>query len=89
MATILLDGLAIEAIQIICDPPPEERSGSTVFLRVTSINALPRPVDGAVPIVFPFGNNLYRGDFKLAASAELPDGSYYAFVSNDEVKRDN
>jgi hypothetical protein len=87
MATILLDGLAIEAVQLICDPPPEERPGSTILLRVTSINALPKHVEGAVPIVFPFGESFYRGDFELASRAELPDGSCYTFVSNDEVEK--
>jgi hypothetical protein len=87
MATILLDGLAIEAIQLICDPPPEERSGSTIFLKVTSSNVLPKRVDGAVPIVFPFGDSLYRGDFKLAASAERPDSSFYTFVSDRAVEK--
>jgi hypothetical protein len=88
MATILLDGLAIDAVQLICDPPPEERPGSTILLKVTSINALPKRVDGTVPIVFPFGESFYRGDFVLAARAELPDGTTcYIFVSNAEVEK--
>ena len=87
MATILLDGLAVEAVQLICDPSPEERPGSIIVLRVTSINALPKHVDGALPIVFPFGDGFYRGNFELAAHADLPDGSSYTFVSNDEVEK--
>jgi hypothetical protein len=87
MATILVDGVAIEANEVICDPLPGDKEARRISLQLRGPRKeLPR-VDGrVVPVVFPLGGRFYRGAFQLVSSMRQPDGTASCtFVSDGEV----
>ena len=63
MATILIDGLAIEATDLVCEPPPGNDSKLPYQLRVRSHGTDYARFVGTVPVVFPFEGRLYYGTF--------------------------
>ena len=86
--TILFDGLAIEAAQLHCDPPPSDASGPVV-LQLTVEPGDIKPAGRATPIVFPFGSLLYRGDFRLLSQRHQPSAEVeYTFVSEGTVAQE-
>lgn len=87
MSTILIDGLATEAAQIVCDPlPGDDAVPLRLELRLQR-GYLKTPTD-AVPIVFPYGEDLYRGEFRLVSHADYASGQMdYCFVSDGPVRQ--
>ena len=84
MATILVDGLAMEAAQLICDPLPR-RSSAPLLLRVRCKNAHAKRFEYAVQIVFPYAGELYRGEFRQVAVAEYASEIEHIFISEGPV----
>jgi hypothetical protein len=85
MTTILIDGLAVQAAQLACDPLPETSKGPIV-LRVGLKTDEAKRFDGAVPIVFPLGDVFYRGQFRRVADTTHHDGAVeHTFISDGPV----
>lgn len=81
MTTILIDGVAVEAEQVVCDPLPE-KSTVPIVLRFHLPVAEVRTLKPVGPIVFPLGTAFYRGEFRQVARVNRPDGGVdYTYVS--------
>jgi hypothetical protein len=89
MATILIDGLAIEPAQFVCDPTPGRGPAQHVTLRIQWKPSHPdRSVGDVVPIVFPFCGETYRGEFRTVVRGYSPDGCVTCtFVSDHDVAK--
>jgi hypothetical protein len=85
MTTILIDGVAVEAEHLVCDPLPE-KSTAPIVVRFQLPTAEVRPLKRVGPIVFPLGTVFYRGEFRQVASVDHPEGGVaYTYVSEGPV----
>jgi hypothetical protein len=89
MATILIDGLAIEPTQFVCDPPPGDDPTRHVMVRVQwKPKRSHASVGDVVPIVFPFCGETYRAEFRTLVRGYSPDGCVACtFVSENGVAK--
>ena len=86
MATILIDGLAVEAIDLVCEPAPGGDSKRIFQLRVRSRGTDYARFAGTVPVVFPFGGKLYYGHFLPVSRIHRNNGEEECeFVSDGRV----
>ena len=85
MTTILVDGVAVNAPRIVCDPLPGKTTGPLVLrFQITPEEA--RPLESCGPIVFPLGTVCYRGQFRQVAATKHPDGSVeHTYISEGPV----
>ena len=85
MTTILIDGLAVEAEHLVCDPLPE-KSTVPVVLRFRLPAPEVRRLKAVGPIIFPLGTVFYRGEFRQVASVDHPQGDVeYTYISEGRV----
>jgi hypothetical protein len=86
MATILIDGLAIEAVDLVCEPLPGDDAKKPYHLRVRSHGTDYSRFAGAVPVVFPFDGKLYYGSFVPVSRVYRDNGEEECeFVSDGKV----
>lgn len=85
MTTILVDGVAVDAPRVVCDPLPGKTTGPVV-LRFHLTRDEIRPLTSAAAIVFPLGGVLYRGQFRQVATTNYADGDVeYTYISEGPV----
>jgi hypothetical protein len=81
MTTLLIDGVAIDASRIVCDPLPGKTTGPVV-LRFQLTPHEVRPLESVGAIVFPVGGALYEGQFRRVATTKYSDGDVeYTYIS--------
>lgn len=86
MTTVVVDGVPITATEVACDPLPGSSAGTT-RLQVEFGSRKPKDIEGSVPIVFPIGDDLYRGQFQLVAEDDPPGSGRYTFVADGDVRK--
>jgi hypothetical protein len=86
MTTVVVDGVPITATEVACDPLPSS-SGGTTRLKVEFGSFKPKDIEGTVPIVFPIGDDLYRGEFRVVAKDDPPGSGRYIFVADGDVRK--
>ena len=86
MTTVVVDGVPITATEVACDPVPGGSVGTT-RLKVEFASFKPKNIEGSVPIVFPFGGDLYRGEFQVVTKDDPPGSGVYTFVANGDVRK--
>jgi hypothetical protein len=91
MATILINEVAVDASEFVCDPLPSAPSTKHICLRLRGpIDDLRRLGGEPVPIVFPIGSTLFRGSFRLVSRAyESKDTAACTFVSDGDIAQCN
>jgi hypothetical protein len=87
MTTIVIDGVPIAATEVVCDPLPGNPSAHTTRLRVSLNATKPKHIDGTVPIIFPIGNDLYRGAFQVVSKDEPPGSGTYIFITDGDIRK--
>jgi hypothetical protein len=87
MTTIVIDGVPIAATEVLCDPLPGNPSARTTTLRVALDAAKTKHIDGTVPIVFPIGDDLYRGEFQVVAKDDPPGSGMHTFITDGDVRK--
>jgi hypothetical protein len=87
MTTIVIDGVPLTATEVACDPLPGNPSGLTTRLKVTFDPFKPKQIDGTVPIVFPIGDDLYRGEFQVVAKDDPPGSAMYTFITDGDIRK--
>jgi hypothetical protein len=85
MTTILVDGVAVDAARVVCDPLPGKTTGPVV-LRFQLTREQARPLKSIGPIVIPLGDLFYRGEFRQVATVHHSDGGVeYTYISEGPV----
>jgi len=85
MTTILIDGVAINATRVVCDPLPRKTTGPLV-LRFQLTPEEVRPLKSIGPIVFPLGSVFYRGQFRQVATTKYSGGGVeHTYISEGPV----
>ena len=87
MTTIVVDGVPLTASEVICDRLPGDPSAPTTKLKVAFDRFNPKQIDGTVPIVFPIGDDLYRGEFQVVAKDDPPGSGVYIFVTDGDIRK--
>jgi len=87
MTTVVIDGVPFTATEVTCDPLPGNPSALTTTLRIAFAASGPKHINGAVPIVFPIGDQLYRGQFQVVAKDHPPGSGKYTFFTYDDIRK--
>jgi hypothetical protein len=88
MTTVLIDGHPIVAKQIVCDPLPEpNRPAKTTSLRITLDASSAKHFESPVPVVFPVGQDLFRGEFQVVACDDPAGSGTCTFVTDGEIQK--
>jgi hypothetical protein len=88
MATVLIDGHPVVAKQITCDPlPGPNRPAMTTSLRITLDASSPKHFESPVPVVFPVGKDLFRGEFQVVACDDPAGSGICTFITDGEIRK--
>jgi hypothetical protein len=87
MTTIVIDGVPVTATEVVCDRLPGNSSAGATRLKVAFDRFKPEHIDGTVPIVFPIGDDLYRGEFQVVAKDDPPGSGMYIFITDGDIRR--
>ena len=85
MTTILIDGVAVNATRVFCDPLPRKTTGP-LALRFQLAPEEVRPLKSIGPIIFPLGRVFYRAQFRHVATTKHSDGGVeHTYISEGPV----
>jgi hypothetical protein len=88
MTTVLIDGRPVVAKQIVCDPlPTPDRPAKTTSLRITLDPSSAKRFESAVPVVFPVGKDLFRGEFQVVGHDDPPGSGTFTFITDGEIRK--
>jgi hypothetical protein len=88
MTTVLIDGHPVVAKQIVCDPLPiPDRPAKTTSLQITLDPSSTKHFESPVPVVFPVGNDLFRGEFQVVAHDDPPGSGTFTFITDGEIRK--
>jgi len=87
MTTIVVDGVPLTATEVAWDHLPGDPSARTTKLKVVFDPFNPKQIDVTVPIVFPIGDDLYRGEFQVVAKDDPPGSGTYIFITDSDIRK--
>jgi hypothetical protein len=88
MATVLIDGRPVVAKHVVCDPlPAPDRPAKTTSLQITLDPSSARHFESPVPVVFPVGKDLFRGEFQIVAHDDPPGSGTFTFITDGKIQK--
>ena len=88
MTIVLIDGRPIVAKQIVCDPlPAPDRPAKTTSLQITVDPSSAKHFESPVPVVFPIGKDLFRGEFQVVSQDDPPSSGTFTFITDGKIQK--